>query len=208
MPLQNRVSPEGNIVAHPARGDMFGNRGGCFHRDDGTLRLRHWASRQWICCVLSFKNRRRKLLTPGLYTELFFLDEATAFAAGHRPCFECRRGDAKRFAAFWSKVGNSNTSPSAPAMDLVLHAERLNADRSKRTERRAFGTVPDGAFVRWQSKPHLVLDRSLLPWNFDGYAAPVTASAKEVVELLTPPTIASIIEAGYRPKLHWSARLA
>ncbi len=153
MPLQNRVTPDGELVATAARGTIFGNRGGCFHRPDGTLRPRHWANRQWICCVLEFKNRRRTLLQPGLYTELFFLDEATAFAAGHRPCFECRRADARQFAALWAKAHALDATPSAPAMDVTLHAERLADDGRKRTAVRPLASLPDGAIIRYQDAP-------------------------------------------------------
>ena len=105
MPLQNRVTPEGEIIATPHRGLMMGNRGGCFHLPDRTLGSRRWATRQWIACVLEFKGRHRQaMMQPNRYTELFFLDEATALAAGHRPCFECRRRDAERFAALWAET--------------------------------------------------------------------------------------------------------
>jgi hypothetical protein len=208
MTLQNRVSPEGDIVANPSRGDMLGNRGGCFHRDDQTLRPKHWASRQWICCVLSFKGRRRSVFAPGLYTELFFLDEATALAAGHRPCFECRRSDANRFADLWAAVRGETRAPSAPAMDVALHAERLNADRTKRVQQCQLASVPDGAFIRWQGKPYLMYEGALLEWCFHGYAPPISVATDVKVDLLTPPTIAAIISAGYQPRLHQSAKLA
>ncbi len=148
MPLQNRVSPEGEIVAVAARGTVYGNRGGCFHRDDKTLQARAWASRQWICCVLEFKNRRRPLMRPGLFTELFFLDEATALAAGHRPCFECRRDAAERFARLWPGEKRADGRAAAPAMDRVLHAERLDAAGGKRIWRARLGDLPSGVFVR------------------------------------------------------------
>ncbi len=122
MPLQNRVDPFGELFATPARGTLLGNRGGKIHTDDRKLNRRRWASRQWICCVLDFKNRQRDVWGR-YYTELFFLDEVTAFAAGHRPCFECRRKDAERFAALFS--GKAERA-SAPAMDKILHAERLD----------------------------------------------------------------------------------
>src|SRR6185295_14031040 len=138
MPLQNRVTPFGELIADPARGTLFGNRGGKFHRDDRTLGLRRWASRQWICCVLSFKGRQRDVWGR-FYTELFFLDEPTALAAGHRPCFECRRADAQAFASRFPIKGK----PSAPAMDVVLHAQRLNG-KAKRTHRRELATLPEG----------------------------------------------------------------
>src|SRR3954462_1185126 len=125
MPLQNRVTPLGELVADPARGTLFGNRGGKFHRDNRTLGARRWASRQWICCVLDFKGRQRDVWGR-YYTELFFLDEPTAFAAGHRPCFECRREEATAFASAWAKAAHEKKRPSAPEMDIVLQDERLD----------------------------------------------------------------------------------
>lgn len=205
MPLQNRVTPDGELVATAARGTIFGNRGGCFHRPDGTLRPRHWANRQWICCVLEFKNRRRTLLQPGLYTELFFLDEATAFAAGHRPCFECRRADARQFAALWAKAHALDATPSAPAMDVTLHAERLADDGRKRTAVRPLASLPDGAIIRYQDAPYLVHGTKLLPWRVEGYATPIRRPARTTVTLLTPPAIAAILQAGYRPTVHPTA---
>src|SRR4249919_3303351 len=135
MPLQNRVTPEGDIIATPHRGLMMGNRGGAFHLPDRTIGHRRWASRQWIACVLEFKGRHRAvMMQPNRYTELFFLDEATALAAGHRPCFECRRRDAETFAGFWQEAFKRPKRPRADEMDLVLHAERLNG-RGKRMNR-------------------------------------------------------------------------
>src|SRR6476660_1150001 len=122
MPLQNRVTPFGELIADPARGTMFGNRGGRFHRDDRTLGARRWASRQWICCALAFKGRRHNVWGPTSYTDLFFLDEVTAFAAGHRPCVECRRADATSFAGKWAQA-KGGAVPYAPEMDEVLQAE-------------------------------------------------------------------------------------
>src|SRR5271154_4927188 len=118
MPLQNRVSPHGELFASPARGSLFGNRGGRFHTDARTLTARRWASRQWICCVLDFKNRRRNVWGR-FYTELFFLDEPTALAAGHRPCFECRRQDANVFREAWGRGWRCRATPSAPQMDIA-----------------------------------------------------------------------------------------
>src|SRR5579859_2715503 len=134
MALQNRVTPFGELVATEARGTLFGNRGGKFHRDDRTLSRRRWTSRQWICCVLQFKGRRRNVWGR-YYTELFFLDEITALAAGHRPCFECRRADAKAFAAAFPESG-----ANARRMDEILHAERLAEHRIE-----TMAGLPDGA---------------------------------------------------------------
>ena len=147
MPLQNRVRPDGEIEAVRARGTMMGNRGGCFHREDKTLKPRRWSSRQWICCVLSFKARRRRVFSPGLYTELFFLDEATALAAGHRPCFECRRADAVRFAATWAEAHALEASPRASDIDAVLHAERI-------------ASAPESMFCRLRTSTAISNDRA------------------------------------------------
>src|SRR5882757_774879 len=143
MPLQNRVDPFGELFATPARGLFFGNRGGRIHTDAKTLTKRRWASRQWICCVLDFKNRQRDVWGR-YYTELFFLDEATALAAGHRPCFECRRKDAEAFAGAWQQAFKLRRRLRADAMDVVLQAERLNG-RGKRLFRRDIDGLPDGA---------------------------------------------------------------
>src|ERR1700752_1111584 len=143
MPLQNRVNPFGDLSAAPARGTFMGNRGGRFHTDAKTLTARRWASRQWICCVLDFKGRQRDVWGR-YYTELFFLDEATALAAGHRPCFECRRKDAETFAGAWQQAFKLRQPLRADAMDLVLHGERLNG-RAKRLHRRNIDGLPDGA---------------------------------------------------------------
>ena len=136
MPLQNRVSPFGELLAVPARGTLMGNRGGRLHGDDRTLGARRWASKQWICCRLAFNGRHRTVWGAS-YTELFFLDEVTAFAAGHRPCFECRRQDAERFAQLFVGVdpGATVKRAAAAAMDDVLHAERVDG-KAKRTHRR------------------------------------------------------------------------
>src|SRR5206468_7099731 len=150
MALQNRVDPFGRLIATPARGTLFGNRGGRFHRADLTLGQRRWASRQWICCVLRFKGRHRDVWGRG-YTELFFLDEVTALAAGHRPCFECRRADAKAFAEFWA-VGNGGAIPHAPEMDIVLQSERLDG-RAKRMHDMPIEDLPDGAMLALAGEP-------------------------------------------------------
>jgi hypothetical protein len=142
MPLQNRVDPLGELFADAARGLFMGNRGGRFH-DERKLGRRRWASRQWICCRLQFKNRHREVWGDG-YTELFFLDEPTALAAGHRPCFECRREDARAFAACWQHAFSLAAAPRAAMMDEVLHAQRLDG-RSKRIHRRMIDDLPDGA---------------------------------------------------------------
>ena len=197
MPLQNRIDPFGELIADPARGLLFGNRGGRFHRDDRTLGARRWASRQWICCVLDFKGRQREVWGRG-YTELFFLDEVTALAAGHRPCFECRRKDAQAFAAAFP-----GKHKRAPEMDRVLHTERLDS-RAKRTHRREIDGLPDGAFITQGGRALAVRGERLLLWTPSGYE---TAQRPRgvAVDVLTPPSILALLAAGYRPLWHLSA---
>jgi hypothetical protein len=201
VPLQNRVDPFGELIATPARGTMYGNRGGHFHRDDKTLGLRRWASRQWICCVLSFKGRRHNVWGPG-YTGLFFLDEVTALAAGHRPCFECRRADAKAFAEAWARA-KKIAEPYAPEMDIVLQNERLEG-REKRTHAFPFEKLPDGAFVTLDDAAYAVRGDKLLRWSPSGYTE-ARSRPCGTRTVLTPPSIVAALLAGYRPQWHPSA---
>jgi hypothetical protein len=204
MPLQNRVDPFGELCAVPARGLFFGNRGGRIHRDDRTLSRRRWTSRAWICCRLEFKGRHREVWSKG-YTELFFLDEPTALAAGHRPCFECRRADAVAFAAAWARGQRVNASPRAGEMDAVLQTQRL-AGRAKRRHRATLDALPDGAMIVLENDaPLAVRGDALLPWSFAGYGAPRPHPRGIEVELLTPPAIVAVLTAGYRPRWHPSA---
>ncbi len=205
MPLQNRVTPAGEIVASPARGTMFGNRGGCFHDAQQRLKRRPYATTQWICCVLQFKNRRRRVMSPGLYTELFFLDEVTAIAAGHRPCFECRRADATKFAELWAKrTGMSALRASAPQMDAVLHADRISSGYRKITHQADSAALPDGAFISLDGKPHLKWQREFWPWSLHGYGNATILPSPGTVEVLTPSAMVAQMAAGYRPSVHHS----
>jgi hypothetical protein len=203
MPLQNRVNPFGELTATPERGLFFGNRGGRFHTDTKTLTARRWASRQWICCVLDFKGRQRDVWGR-FYTELFFLDEPTALAAGHRPCFECRRKDAEAFAEAWRKAHPLPTRPYADEMDAVLHGERLQG-RAKRQHRRKIDTLPDGAFVALEGEPFAVRGGAVLHWTPQGYDARKPRPRGIAVDVLTPPAILAVLSAGYRPHWHPSA---
>jgi hypothetical protein len=192
------------LIATPSHGQLFGNRGGRFHTDEKTLtRRRRWASRQWICCVLDFKGRQRDVWGR-YYTELFFLDEPTALAAGHRPCFECRRKDAETFAEFWRIARKLQTRPYADEMDEVLHRERLDG-RAKRTHRRAIDPLPDGAFIVCDGTPFAVRGRMLLRWSPDGYSGQMPRPQGIMVDVLTPPSIVDVLSAGYRPRWHPSA---
>ena len=200
MPLQSRVSPFGELFASPARGTLMGNRGGRLHGAGKTLGTRRWASRQWICCELEFNNRQRKVWGDS-YTELFFLDEVTAFAAGHRPCFECRREDANKFAALFA--GNAKRA-GAPAMDMILHAERLDG-KAKRMHKRTIDTLPDGAMIALDGKAFAVRGKNLLAWTPSGYAQVLPRPCGIAVAMLTPPSIAAVLKAGYAPRWRPSA---
>jgi hypothetical protein len=202
MPLQNRVTPFGALIVTPARGTMFGNRGGRFHRDDRTLGQRRWASRQWICCVLLFKGRRHNVWGPTSYTDLFFLDEVTALAAGHRPCFECRRRDAKAFAAKWAQA-KRGAIPRAPEMDVVLQNERLDGC-AKRTHQVPADELPDGAIVAIEGHAYALRGARMLRWTENGYTEAI-ARPNGLATVLTPPSIVAVLSAGYLPQWHPSA---
>jgi hypothetical protein len=203
MPLQNRVDPFGELFATPARGLFFGNRGGKFHRDDRTLGARRHVTRAWICCQLKFKGRQRKVWGRG-YTELFFLDEVTALAAGHRPCFECRWHDAQAFADAWAKSRMLRTRPRAAEMDRILHPERLDV-RSKRKHRMPIDGLPDGAFIELDGAAWAVRGGALLRWTPSGYDTRKRRPKKIAADVLTPPAILSVLSAGFSPKWHPSA---
>ena len=195
------------------RGTLFGNRGGCFHTEKKELRSgRQWVGKRWITCVLEFKGRRRELMAPGLYTELFFLDEATAFAAGHRPCMECRRPDALRFVEAWSRA---HLPPGQPLktvnhIDEIAHGERVDAATGlRRTTQVTLSTLPDGVMLTLdeQSEQPLLLWRNRLhPWSFGGYGAPLRLPPDRGVTMLTPPSFAITFAAGYEPAVHESVK--
>lgn len=203
MPLQNRVTPFGDLVALPARGLLMGNRGGRFHTDQKTLTTRRWASRQWICCVLKFNGRHRDVWGR-FYTELFFLDEPTALAAGHRPCFECRRRDAQAFAEMWRRTGGQRTRPRADEMDRVLHGERLNGG-IKRLYACQIDALPDGAFIAAEEGAFAVRGDALLRWTPAGYDGRRKRPNGMTVDVLTPPSILAVLAAGYELRWHPSA---
>jgi len=202
MPLQNRVLPTGEIVTDPGRGLMMGNRG-CLHGQGRELGTARWRSKLWICCVLDWQGRRRDPMPPGRWTALFFLDEATALAAGHRPCAYCRRADFQDFAGAWQAARRPSARPRAAEMDAVLHAERVDRRRRKRTYQARAADLPDGVLVRVGGRAGLLLAGRLRPWSSGGYGAP--CAPPTVAEVLTPPSIVAAIAAGYRPLVHPSA---
>jgi hypothetical protein len=201
MPLQNRVTPDGDIVALPGRGMMMGNRG--ILHDDSRRIVRSMQCKRWIACVLEFRGIRRAVMTPHHYTELFFLDEATAFAAGHRPCAECRRADYKRFQALWQQCFGGK--PDANSIDAVLHAERLQG-RTKRKWRAAIETLPDGTYVVNDGAAHVLWRDELLAWSDAGYGHRKARPEHGEVDILTPPSIVAIFTAGYVPGVHPTVR--
>ena len=185
MPLQNRVTPLGELVADPGRGLVYGNRG-CLHDATGRIR-RQYSGRRWIACRLEFRGRlRRPLLQPGRYTELFFLDDATALAAGHRACAECRREDYVRLTEI--------LGARADAIDAQLHVERLGQRHEVPLD-----DLPDGAFVLEDGTPWLVLGASLLRWTPAGYDARRPRPVRTQTLLITPPTLVTVLRAGWDP---------
>ncbi len=206
MPQQNRVTPAGDIVAVAARGTIMGNRGGQFHRPDQTLGTSRWKSRAWIICRLQFKGRHRQVMPPRGYTELFFLDEATALSAGHRPCFECRRRDAVQFIDIWRAQLPDGQSLRAGDLDRALNSERLTESRIKTTHRARLRSLPDGAMVHVGDGTFLKAQDTLLKWSHDGYTGSFPVHENETVEVLTPQTTLSILAAGYAPHVHESAQ--
>ena len=203
MPLQNRVTPSGEIVADPGRGLMMGNRG-CLHGQRRSLGVSRWRATLWICCLLDFKGVQRDPMPPGRWTARFFLDEATALAAGHRPCGYCRRPDYVAFTEAWRAARQLPRRPMAPEMDAALHRQRTDRSRRKLTHRAPAAGLPDGVMVRLAGQPGLLIAGQVRPWSFHGYGAPVPAGPGPV-EVLTPPSIVAAITAGYQPLVHASA---
>jgi hypothetical protein len=202
--LQNRVTPLGDIVATSQRGTFTGNRGIIHDPATKTLLNRRWSSKAWITCVCEFRGRRREVMATRSWTELFFLDEATSFAAGHRPCFYCRRDDANAFRAAWER-GNGVSGVRAPEIDALLHAERLDG-KAKRLHAlpMPIDALPDGAMVHAGGESYVIAKGRALLWSFDGYRDAPHAVANAM--LITPPSALRALAAGYRPVLHESAR--
>jgi hypothetical protein len=197
MPLQNRVTPLSELIADPARGLVYGNRG-CLHDETGRVR-RRYNGKRWIACRLEFRGwRRRRLMQPGRFTELFFLDEATAFSAGHRPCALCRREDYDRFGSIWSELHPGQTG--ADAIDAQLHTERVDpGTRAQRRHEAPHDDLPDGAFILRDATPWLVLGSELLSWSAAGYNARRARPRREPALLLTPPSLLAVLRSDWQP---------
>jgi hypothetical protein len=203
MPLQNRVTPTGDIIATPEHGLFVGNRGIIHDPATRTLLNKRWSTPAWLTCVLDFRGRRREVMTRRSWTELFFLDEATAFAAGHRPCFYCRRDDANRFRTAWEE-GNGKPELLAPEIDAVLHHERLDGRRKRlHALPMPLARLPDGAMVQAGADNFLIAQGRALRWSSGGYSE--VAGALHEPMLLTPPSTLRAFMSGYRPLLHPSA---
>ena len=206
MPLPNRVAPDGRLFADPARGLLLGNRGGRFHDPaTRTLPTRTHATRQWICCLLSFKGRSRAVWSTG-YTELFFCDEVTALAAGHRPCMECRRADALAYRAALMRGLGLTGAPSFPSIDRLLDGQRREG-RRKRVHASLAEALPDGAMIADGARFLAVKNGRLLSWTPAGYE-PCARALRGPVSVLTPPASLAALGAGYAPIWHPSAASA
>jgi hypothetical protein len=195
--MRNRVNPYGEIIETKARGSWMGNRG--LLHDPAQHIVRSYKLKAWITCLLQFRGRHREIMTPNRYTELFFLDEATAFAAGHRPCFECRREDFNKFKALWIKGNpeyNFSLKTSIEAIDKILHHERMNDDGSKRMYKANINSLPDGTFIALENDPYLIADGYIYLWTPGGYTKKKSLPEGEA-DVLTPKSIVNTLRTGY-----------
>jgi hypothetical protein len=199
MPERNRVTPEGEIVAIPLRGAWTGNRGGVLH--SGHEIVRSHASDLWITCVLEFRGRWREQWLPHRYTHLFFHDEAVAFAAGHRPCAECRHADYRAYQRAWAD-GNGTAIPNAKEMNAQLHRERIVPGTHRRQwHDLPWAGLPDGTFVLFDEGPAVVAGATVVPWTTEGYGSPVTRPRAGTATVITPPSTVAVLRAGYPVQL-------
>lgn len=207
MPLQNRVTPLGDLIAVSERGAMFGNRG-VLHNPERRI-VRYSQGRRWLVCQLAFRGRHRTIMRPSSYTELFFLDEATALAAGHRPCAECRYREYQDFRRCWATVhaDPSGKLPSADEMDTQLHRDRLAAPGARKTYRDDIAALADGVFILRESEAWLLWQSALLHWTPGGYDRRLARPPDGSVTVLTPRATARTIAAGYEPTVHPSAQV-
>jgi hypothetical protein len=201
MTFQNRVDPWGSLLETSARGAWMGNRG-CLHNGQKEI-VRSYQTKRWIICKLEFKGRHRTVLSPGLYTELFFLDEATAFSAGHRPCAECQRSRYAEFKQIWLKAngGQNATISSIDEIDAELHRERFENGK-KVTFKAKLTALPHGTFFGWEGSAYLVHSGGIGLWSFSGYSQTDRLNFPEQVDVLTPKSIVKIYERGFLPEIH------
>ena len=203
--MQNRVNPYGEIIETKTRGLWMGNRG-LLHNPDQHV-IRPYKLKAWITCLLQFKGKHREIMAPNRYTELFFLDEATAFAAGHRPCFECRREDFNKFKTFWIKGNpryNFSAKTSIDEIDKILHHERMNEDGSKKMYKTNTRLLPNGTFISIDNSPYLIANGHMYLWTPGGYTKKQNLPARDEVNVLTPKSIVNVFHAGYVPQMNIS----
>lgn len=208
MPLQNRVTPFGELIATPAKGTFMGNRG-IFHDEHGELTVKRWSHKSWVTCALSFKDYKRSpnVRTPNNYTELFFLDEATALAAGHRPCRQCRYKEFVTFVAMWTEANDLPADTMVEVIDKRLHAERVTRLREKITYKAQIDDLPNGVFVAFSAAPltaWLLWNDAMFEWRPDGYGDRRGKPRNISVDVLTPRSILNAIKVGYVPKVAMS----
>jgi len=203
MPLQNRVDPWGNIRAVSARGSLLGNRG-ILHNNSNQI-VKPYQHQGWVTCKLKFKKRKRRLMSPGNYTELFFLDEATAFSAGHRPCCECRRERYLEFKDYWVSANRNKRVNDVKASEInkYLHKERVHR-REKITFKASIKDLPDGAVFSADNSAYLIFKSRIYLWSFEGYTLSNNPDIPDEVDVLTPKSIVSIYNLGFLPGIHAS----
>ncbi len=208
MPLQNRVNPFGKIIASPERGTYTGNRG-VIHNYQKEI-IKNHAVKYWITCLLQYKGMHREVMTPNRWTELFFLDEATAFAAGHRPCGFCRHTDFKLFKTLWLQANGKQHSLSANTkmdnIDAIIHAERLDKNNVQKTFTAALHTLPDGVFIKLPKNENAYLwyNQKLYLWSFNGYTKMNSCNKYKMVDVLTPKSYVEVFNLGYKSRIHFS----
>ena len=202
MTLQNRVDPFGNIHAVSERGHVMGNRGKLHNHQQEITHF--YRSKRWIICKLNFKNRHRQVMATdrNRYTELFFLDEATALAAGHRPCWSCNRTRYQAFMAHWQTVYPQGTK----SVDEILHQERTQSHRPRQHTKQVYTTIidklPYGTFITLAGQPYILLEKTIRPWYFDGYGQPIPRLHDAIVTVLTPESTVAVLAVGYRPEVY------
>ena len=210
MPLQNRVNPFSTLISTPERGAWTGNRG-VIHNEHKEI-IKNHAVKYWITCVLKYKNARRSVMTPNRWTEVFFLDEATAFAAGHRPCGFCRHADFKRFKDLWIKANGEQygltTKTKMDIIDAIIHQERLDKNGVQKTFKSTLTALPDGTFITLDEvdKAYLWFEQNLYEWSFSGYTKVSPFDKNREVTVLTPLSYVAVFKAGYVPEVHFSAK--
>lgn len=206
MPLQNRVDPWGRLHAVTERGTMLGNRG-IIHNQSREI-VAQWRTKAWITCQLEWKGWRRTVMRPGSWTELFFLDEVTAFAAGHRPCAYCRRARFNEFKAAWLAANPAVLfvkNPRIGEIDRILHAERIRRGGEKVTYEDDVRTLPDGAMIAIGDSPYVMWNSQLLRWSFSGYEqSEIAELPSQRVRVLTPASIMRMFRVGFRPVIHFA----